>query len=85
MAIAQNEIAQAYDSLQKSILWDTVSDEVQMEAMKEMEQLLMAAPSHVLIFDNGRCIASGKHLGETAVERLTSIQRRIRRFESKVH
>lgn len=80
--IADNDVARAYDHLQKSIDWCTASNDSQLNVMYTMKSLLVQAKHWEPIFDYGgsNSITGAKNV-QTAGERLDSVLRRIARLE----
>ena len=83
MTIANNETAKSYDNLQKSINWETSSDDIQLNVMEVMKQLLIQAKSSEAIFDYGINLFDGTKSVRTVAEQLGFIMNRINRLTRK--
>ena len=82
MNIADNDIARAYDHLQKSIDWCAADYDSQLNIMYTMKSLLIGARSFEPIFDYGGVnMVTGQRNVQAVSERLDIVMRRITRVE----
>ena len=83
--IADNPIAKQYSEIEKSIDFCTATDDEQLLCMMKMRALLLSCKGSTPILDWGVYnMQTGQRVYTTATDRLESINRRIRRFESQI-